>query len=133
MDEILVVREEENTSNISGKIYLNGDFIGHTLEPTWKRNKKDSCIPVGEYMAYLRDAEQSGSRWSYNPIQLINVPERSYIQIHIGNYPKDTQGCILIGKGKGDNAVWSSGDCFKELVEKMDKTRPCKVIIKYKE
>ena len=28
---------------------------------------------------------------------LYDVPDRSYIQIHAGNYTRDVEGCILVG------------------------------------
>ena len=80
---------------------------GYTLEPPDLDNKKSkSCIPAGEYKAYIRKKESS--KWDYDVIQLKNVPNRSAIQMHAGNYPEDTNGCILPGEGRGKNAVWSS-------------------------
>lgn len=131
MSEIRIVRQKETVESTQGELYLDGEMVGYTLEPAWNQNKKGSCIPVGEYTAYIRDGKDSNSRWNYNPIQLINVFNRNYIQIHIGNYPEDTKGCILIGKGKGDNAVWNSRDTYEELMSKLDKTREIKVIVEY--
>ncbi|SNY19466.1 hypothetical protein SAMN06265827_105127 [Orenia metallireducens] len=131
MNKIRVIRKKETADSTQGELYLDSEQIGYTLEPAWNRNKKGSCIPPGEYLAYIRDHEHSGSRWNYNPIQLINVFNRNYIQIHIGNYPEDTRGCILIGKGKGDNAIWNSKKAYEELMSKLDKTREIKVIVEY--
>ncbi|WP_408954718.1 DUF5675 family protein [Natroniella sp. ANB-PHB2] len=132
MDVIKIVRKTETKKAMMGELYVNGDKIGPCLEQPWKNNKRgESCIPPGEYLAYLRDQEQSNSRWNYNPIQLIGVHERDYIQIHIGNYPKNTRGCILPGKSKGRDAVWNSKKAFNEIVDRLDKTRPCKVVITY--
>ena len=130
MSTIRVVRKEETDQATTGQLYVDGEKIGDTLEQTWKNNKEgESCIPPGEYIAYIRD--KSTSRWDYNPIQLIDVHNRSYIQIHIGNYPEHTEGCILPGKGRGHNAVWSSEDAYNELMEKLDKTKEIKVIVEY--
>lgn len=132
MNIIRVVRKEETEKATLGEMYLDGNFLAYTLEPVWDGNQTGSCIPPGKYIAYIRDHKQSKSRWSYNPIQLIDVFKRDYIQIHIGNYPDDTEGCILVGKGRGKNAIWRSRDAYNELMNKMDKTKEIKIIVEYK-
>src|SRR5690554_4480943 len=93
-----------------------GKVTGYTLEPPDLNNKPDvSCIPVGEYKAYIRD--KNTSKWDYDCIELIDVPNRSAIQIHAGNYPKNTMGCFLIGELQGHNTVWKSKDKLRELVD----------------
>lgn len=130
MNKITIKRKEETDQATMGEISVNGEEVGSTLEQPWNDNQEGrSCIPPGRYTAYIRDS--SSSRWGYNPIQLVNVFNREYIQIHIGNYPKDTRGCILPGKSKGDNAVWNSGDAYKEIMEKIDQTKEIEVIIEY--
>ena len=130
MSVIRIIRSEETDEAMLGQIYVGGEEIGYTLEQPWNNNQEgESCIPPGEYVAYIRDKETS--RWDYNPIQLIDVFNRSYIQVHIGNYPANTQGCILIGKGRGHNAVWNSEDAYDELMSKLDKTKEIKVIVEY--
>lgn len=69
-------------------------FTGVTLEPPWQDNeKKVSCIPIGKYLVFPRSSEKFGQHYLLN-----NVPGRDLILIHPGNTPKDTEGCILVGK-----------------------------------
>jgi hypothetical protein len=127
---IKVVRKEETEQATMGEIYVDGEQIGYSLEQPWKKNRKsESCIPPGKYKAYIRDSETS--RRDYSLIQLIDVFNRDYIQVHIGNYPEDTAGCILPGKDKGENAVWYSQDAYEEIMSKIDQTRELEIIIEY--
>lgn len=43
------------------------------------------------------------------------VPASRYILIHIGNYPKNTDGCILLGTSKGNNSVHNSTSAIKQF------------------
>jgi hypothetical protein len=64
-----------------------------TLEPPEQGNQENvSSIPAGTYSGHTRYDHLDGWR-----IQLDNVPKRSAIQIHIGNFPRQTKGCILVG------------------------------------
>ena len=45
---ILIIRDEFTEKSTLGKLYLNGEFYGHTLELAWKDNEKNvSCVPKG--------------------------------------------------------------------------------------
>jgi hypothetical protein len=80
-----------------GSLSVNGDRICYTLELGWRENKQGvSSIPAGTYGALLR--YDHSDHWR---MELTNVPGRSHIQIHIGNTPSDTQGCILVGMSEG--------------------------------
>lgn len=41
----------------------------------------------------------------------------SYIEIHIGNFQRDSKGCILIAIARGDSMVIESGWAFKMFME----------------
>lgn len=64
-----------------------------TLELPWAANHSDkSCIPTGEYKLKPYDSPTKGPVLSVE-----EVPGRTEIEIHAGNYPHDTHGCILVG------------------------------------
>ena len=94
-------------------------FNCYTLELPWNDNKKRiSCIPKGEY-----NVEKRQSTKYKNHFHVLDVPNRSYILIHQGNYNWHTKGCILVGKtltdinGDGLRDVTSSVSTMNKLNE----------------
>jgi len=72
----------------------------YTLELPWKDNVRNvSCIPEGEYLVTPHGWGENSKKKFKRVYHINNVPDRAYILIHIGNYTKDTSGCILIGTG----------------------------------
>ena len=70
-----------------------------TLERPWVSNEHDiSCIPAGTYPLVRYHSPKRG----YDVWLLDDVPNRDAIEIHIGNVPKDTDGCILVGSHFGE-------------------------------
>lgn len=112
---IKVVRTTKSDDSLIGEIFINGIKIGYSLELPWRNNKpRVSCIPAGHYTAFIRKA--GTSQWSYDVIQLYSVPGRTAIQIHRGNYPRNTLGCILPGTSKGLNTVWDSKTAMDQIM-----------------
>lgn len=75
-------------------------FVCKTLELPWKDNQKMiSCIPADDYIVSKRAAH---ALRKYEHFILHNVPNRTYILIHAGNYNWHTLGCILVGDGHKD-------------------------------
>ena len=83
-----------------GMIVDDGIPVCLTAERPWEFNKSHiSCIPHGTYVA-KREWYISKSGKKYKAFILQDVPARTRIFIHKGNNPiKDTEGCIIIGKG----------------------------------
>jgi hypothetical protein len=48
--------------------------------------------------------------------ELLDVPGRSDIRIHIGNFPQDTLGCLLVGEMKGQDKIFNSKPAFEKLL-----------------
>ncbi|MBW2962319.1 DUF5675 family protein [Mesonia aestuariivivens] len=68
------------------------------LELPWKNNQQNiSCIPEGIYQVKKRTSPKFGEHF-----HVLNVPGRSYILIHKGNYYTDIRGCILPGLNLSD-------------------------------
>lgn len=110
-------------------VFPNGYEI-HCLERPWDDNKRGkSCIPEGEYSLGLRFSpvvkRSSGGEFDMG-YEVENVPNRTYIMFHVGNYIKDSDGCILIGTSKdfiGDHepVVWQSKKAFRQFMELMNR------------
>ena len=77
----------------SGYLSVNGLVVCYALEKPQAANiPLISAIPAGAYPAHLR--YDHADRWR---IELDNVPDRKNVQIHVGNFTRDTEGCILVG------------------------------------
>ena len=85
-----------------GKLYFDNVYICDTLEDTdrhlenltTKKVYSQTAIPRGTYSMSLVYWEKHAN---YYPL-LKSVPRFSGIMIHGGSSPKDTLGCILVGK-----------------------------------
>jgi len=95
------------------------------LELPWEQNRnRKSCIPPepgenGVYRFERHESPQFG-----RCIWIKDVPGRSEILIHAGNYVSDTAGCILVGdtptdlNGDGLTDVTRSQETLDELIER---------------
>jgi hypothetical protein len=72
----------------------NQVFQCKTLElPDRENQRLISCIPKGEYIVIKAFSPKFGLCF-----RVTNVQNRDNILIHVGNFLKDTTGCILIGE-----------------------------------
>ncbi len=129
LKEIYLVRNEYNEQGTTGQLNDDeGNKICLTLEEPWKDNQKGiSCIPEGRYRCTRYISPKLKRRGSKDPevILLHDVPNRSFVQIHIGNTLDDVEGCIMPGetlarkityKGKlHEFFIKSSGKMFRML------------------
>lgn len=69
-------------------------FRCKTLELPWIDNKQNvSCIPVGSYTV-----KKHISPTFKDCLKVQDVPDRTHILIHAGNFYTDIKGCILVGE-----------------------------------
>ena len=105
---LLIIRDTFTDKSTIGTLYMNGEKFCDTLENPYLDNKRNiSCIPVGQYKVRLRLARESATR-DYLHLLVQDVPNRDWILVHIGNYPSQTQGCILVGNGRQQDIVENS-------------------------
>ena len=102
-----------------GKLFLNGEEFCDTLELAWKDNQRSiSCIPAGEYKVRLRLPRESATR-DYIHLLVKDVPNRSYILVHIGNTTSDTKGCILVGQSRQQDFVGNSTLAMELIIKEI--------------
>ncbi|KEA46564.1 hypothetical protein CR66_01635 [Campylobacter mucosalis] len=100
---------------------FKGDEVllnGFTLEPAGSdeiRPNLDKRIPQGVYNVIWHKSP----RFKQVLPLLYNdkVSRERYILIHVGNHPKDTQGCILLGGNYDDKGVFNSKATLSRFLE----------------
>lgn len=115
-----------------GKLFGPDGWTCYTVEKPWKANKiRESCIPEGIYPLRKRESAiiQRTTKGRYQEgWEVTEVPNRTYIMIHIANVEDDLEGCIGPGKNLGvvynTWAVSYSGDSFDEFMALMDEHYP---------
>jgi hypothetical protein len=127
--QMLLQRTTKTANSTEGTLSIDGQFQCFTLEPTvrqvlgqsvetWKIPGK-TAIPAGTYPVEVTFFGRGGY---YSPL-LDNVQGFVGIRIHIGNFPQDTEGCILVGTQMGVNEVLNSKVAFAALMTKIQQAR----------
>lgn len=124
MDKIRIKRiHKRNDCTLSVLIFK--DFMCKVLElPDLDNQRNISCIPEGLYKAKKRISPGKG----YEVIEYIGVPNRTYIQLHHGNYTRQILGCQLPGEDfidldeDGIPDITSTEAALNELLSMLPKT-----------
>jgi len=116
---LLLIRDTFSDKSTLGELFLNGERMCDTLENPWKDNQRNiSCIPKGNYKVRLRLPRESASR-DYLHLLVQDVPNRKWILVHRGNFPSQTQGCILVGLGSEQDIVHNSTLAMDLLIKEL--------------
>jgi hypothetical protein len=91
-----------------------------TLELPWRENQHDiSCVPAGVYPLHRR----MSPKHHCEVFELENVPERANIELHIGNFIRDSLGCLLLGTKfatlDGEHGISGSRVAFDHFMDAM--------------
>ena len=120
--KLRVERGLSGTSSTIGKLYVDGVFFAYTLEDIdshledgGKKINGETAIPRGSYKVII----DFSNRFQKKMMHVLNVTGFEGIRIHAGNTDKDTEGCILLGKVRSDNAVFNSREAVNALFEKV--------------
>lgn len=92
------------------------EIFAHTLELPVKDGLPGSAIPPGTYAVTIYDSPHFGMEV---PL-LVGIPNRSEIEMHYGNYPTDSRGCILVGFTHDLDVVGESRKAFEALFETIE-------------
>lgn len=84
-----------------------------TLELPWLNNEPNaSCIPPGQYNVQQFQSTEHGQVW-----EIMDVPDRSAILLHEGNFPSNSRGCIICAQYfAGQSATIYNSDITIELL-----------------
>lgn len=133
MSIIRISRIKQHGETTVGKLTIDGDsktwFVLEPGGPDSKTEGSDKRISVGTY-ALL---PYSSAKYK-NVYELQNVPGRTKILIHAGNYHDNTEGCIMPGLLWGTLSdkqyyVANSRSALNEIFSKIKGSKSIKVII----
>lgn len=111
--QITVERYQSDADATLSIIRIDGVFSCHGLENAHHIPKiaGKTRIPAGDYKVGLRTVGGFHGRYTRKftdihrgMLEIKDVPDFTYVLIHMGNKSKDTAGCLLVGTG-----AWSGG------------------------
>jgi hypothetical protein len=111
--EITVNRGPGDAKSVLGELTIaHPAFHCFTLEPPYRTDgTKPRAIPAATYNVSIR----LSPRFQRDMPHVENVPGFSEIMIHWGNFPKDTEGCLLVGASEQMDFVSESRATFAPL------------------
>lgn len=138
--KLTVERKWKKADYTIGRLYIDGEYVCNTLEPAdrglantakpgatdseqWHQADKKTkevkalytagttAIPTGHYRICLSMSQKFHGMRMF----LRDVPGFLGVMIHEGNYPKNTQGCILVGENSKQGAVMMSRN-YEQLI-----------------
>lgn len=127
--ELQLTRTIKTNRSTIGELNIDGAFEcfiiedkdrglqqGMTIsELTALKVKTQTAIPSGHYEIVVSFSD----RFRKMLPLLLNVPAYEGVRIHPGNTDADTEGCLLPGKTKSQDAVGSSRAAFATLFDKI--------------
>jgi hypothetical protein len=110
-----IYRTWETPASVCGELWLRGLRWFYTLEPARVNPviPGHPCIPAGTYRVILSKSPRLG----YICPEVLDVPGRSEIRWHIGNFPQNVEGCTAVGETHEPDFVGESAVAFKRMMK----------------
>lgn len=130
--ELTLLRTQKTELSTISQLFVDGKHECFTIEDTDRGLTQDmplaelqklkifgkTAIPTGRYQIKITFS----NRFKKLLPELLNVPAYEGIRIHVGNYPRDTEGCILPGQVPSKDCVLKSKPAFDALFAKIKKS-----------
>ncbi|WP_293942749.1 MULTISPECIES: DUF5675 family protein [unclassified Sphingobacterium] len=123
-----VKRTKQGKHSTLSELYVNNQFVCYGLEniPRPVKIRGETAIPAGKYLlGFNRDGGMNGRYYDDYPklhrgmLEILDIPNFSYVYFHKGNSYKQTAGCILVGAQyvleEGDYRLLASGVAYKQF------------------
>jgi len=120
--EIVLQRGDSTGKSIPGELKILDNHVAWTLE------RPAVAIPAGRFPIELYFSPHFNRMMP----RLKDVPERSNIEIHWGDFPTNSDGCILVGEQRSLDAIWYTQDEFKQLFTMLEaavKSEGCWIMV----
>lgn len=84
----------------------DGKHIAFALEHAYPAQTRDGWIPKipnGTFICFRGMHQLAGMSTPFETFEVTDVPNHTGILFHVGNFNKDSEGCILLGDGFQQN------------------------------
>ncbi len=118
--DLTIKRIKFQESGIFGEMVdILGNHVCYTLEHAYVQYNGQFApkIPAGTYICKRGMHQLHSMKTPFETFQVMDVPNHANILIHMGNYNKDSDGCILVGKTTSDTMIGSSVETFKKFLQ----------------
>lgn len=105
-------------------------IVARTYQLEWTDSSKNGSLSK-KYPEFKLKNGRNEALWLTCDRELESFRKRR-ILIHVGNYPQDTEGCLLFGYNKGQGTVSNSIECIKDFFRLIKKigTDNCEIVIR---
>ena len=108
---LTLTRGPSTDRSTTGILQANGLPLCDTLELPVRDGMPGSAIPPGTYSV----VKYASPHFNREMPLLVDVPGRSEIEVHWGNFVSDTRGCILVGVHREIDLIYESSVHFNIL------------------
>jgi hypothetical protein len=108
-----LTRTAHESSGIYGVIESGAILRLCTLEHSYDNKAK---IPAGNYTCKRSLHKLHSTTEPFETFQVMDVPGHDNILFHWGNYNKDSEGCVLLGKARQGDMIVLSKDAWQEFM-----------------
>ena len=110
-----LIRSSKGVFGIFGQMKGEGTpLVFSTLEHAFKQSdgSYSPVVPEGTYACVRR----SSPKFGFDVFMLKEVPGHNFVEIHVGNFNKDSDGCILLGLKSTNISISDSRDAFSKFM-----------------
>ena len=102
-----------------------GRWLCHAIERPWRTTLPQAAIPPGDYAGFVMRDGALGWR-----IELTGTGAARDVQVHLGNKPVNTSGCILVATGSSSSCAMGSVDAIRLLRQEYGETDSRPVLLR---
>lgn len=107
--KIALTRLDATDYGVFGHLFLDDNsFDCVTLE------NHNLLVNPGTYKVNFYDSPEHGK------VPMLEVPGRTFIEIHEGNWERNSKGCILVGHHRDGVAIDDSRSTLKKLINALE-------------
>ncbi len=127
---LILERKKSGETGIYGELCSeDGKFVAKTLEHAYINSSEvqsdtsekpilwEGKVPIGTYRCVRGQHRLHSSAIAFETFMVTKVPDHEGILFHIGNYNKDSEGCILLGLTYIPDGIGRSADAFRNFME----------------